>query len=103
MENFTRENFPESHDLIQALIEFDKKSRFNKMAAVADLARYEILYRHGGFYLDTNYMIFKNSTLDLFRTYAFVTAGEVSPQQRIFRDQAFFGCSERSPRLARIV
>jgi hypothetical protein len=32
-----------------------------------------------------------------------VTAGEVSPQHRVFRDQAFFGCSQHSPRFARIV
>ena len=66
--NITRENFPESYDLLQTLLEFDKKSPYSKMAMVADIARNEIVYRHGGFYFDTNYMLFKNNTLDLFLT-----------------------------------
>jgi hypothetical protein len=84
-------------------MEFDQRSRFNKMAMVADIARNEIAYRHGGFYLDTNYMLYGDRPLDQFLTFSLVTAGEVSPQQRIFRDQAFFGTSQKSSHFARIV
>ena len=62
--NITRENFPVSYDLMQTLLEFNKKSPYNKMAMVADIARNEIVYRHGGFYFDTNYLIYVNNTLD---------------------------------------
>jgi mannosyltransferase OCH1-like enzyme len=37
---------------------------------ISDFMRWEIIYRHGGFYYDTNYEAFK--TLDEFRGYPFV-------------------------------
>lgn len=61
------------------------------------------MHGHGGFYLDTNYMLFGEHTLDQFLTYSFVTAGELSPRQRMFRDTAIFGAEQHSPRLARLI
>ena len=61
------------------------------------------MYRHGGFYLDTNYMFFGERPLDQFLTYSLVTGAEVSPLNRIYRCQGFFGCSQKNPRLGRII
>lgn len=102
-QNMTRENFPESYDLIQTLLEFDKKSPWSKMAMVADITRYEIVYRHGGFYLDTNYMLFKDNTLDLFLTYALVDVQGMALRQRAFRDNGVFGAMKGHPNLLRVV
>jgi hypothetical protein len=84
-------------------MEFDKKSPYSKMAMVADLARNEMLYYHGGFYLDTNYMLYGDRPLDQFLSFSLVSAGEVSPKQRVFKNQAFFSSPQHSTRLARII
>lgn len=88
---------------MQALLEWDKKSPYNKMSMVSDIIRSEAVYAYGGFYLDTNYMLFGNRPLDQFLSYSFVTAGELSPRQRMFRDTAIFGAAKNSPRLARLI
>jgi mannosyltransferase OCH1-like enzyme len=73
------------------------------MAMIADIARYEIVYRHGGFYFDTNYLVFNNNTLDQFLTYTFMDAAQISPRQRILRDNGVFGAAKNHPHLARLV
>lgn len=88
---------------MQTLIEWDKSSPYNKMSVISDIIRSEAVHAHGGFYLDTNYMLFGDRPLDQFLTYAFVTAGELSPRQRMFRDTAIFGAVRESPRLARLI
>jgi mannosyltransferase OCH1-like enzyme len=40
-------------------MKFDKKSPYSKMAMIADIIRHEVIYRYGGFYFDTNYMLMK--------------------------------------------
>jgi len=45
------------------------------MAMIADLMRIEIVYNHGGFYFDTNFYMFRNHTLDNWRTYKFIMGG----------------------------
>lgn len=88
---------------MQTLIEWDKRSPYNKMSVVSDIMRSEIVYNHGGFYLDTNYMLFREHALDQFLTYNFVTAGELSQRQRFFRDTAIFGAIQHSPRVGRLI
>jgi hypothetical protein len=61
------------------------------------------VYNHGGFYLDTNYMLFQDHSLDQFLSYSFVTAGELSQRQRFFRDTAIFGAIQHSPRVGRLI
>lgn len=102
-ENITRENFPEGYDLMQTIMDWDTRSPYNKMSVISDIIRSEAVHAHGGFYLDTNYMLFGEHALDQFLTYSFVTGGELSPRQRMFRDTAIFGAEQHSPRLARLI
>ena len=59
------------------LIEMDQKAEFSRLAMIADLMRYEILYNHGGFYYDTN--IEPLESLDFLRKYPFIIASESEP------------------------
>jgi len=43
-ENITREKFPLTYDILQTLLEFNKRSPYNKFATVTDIVRHEILY-----------------------------------------------------------
>jgi mannosyltransferase OCH1-like enzyme len=74
------------------LLKFNKVSRKSKMAMVADLMRMEIVYRHGGFYMDTNYHIFKNHTFDNWLTFKAVMPAQMIPNYKFSRDNGFFGC-----------
>lgn len=47
------ENLPITWKAIQKSLEAGKKNNQSRWAQVADLARYEIVYRHGGIYLDS--------------------------------------------------
>ncbi len=53
--DITRRNFPKTYDYIKEVIEIGKAMRSinKKYAQIADLMRLEILYSHGGLYLDT--------------------------------------------------
>ena len=53
--DITQENFPKTYKYIQEVIAIGKemKSLNKKYAQIADLMRLEILYNHGGMYLDT--------------------------------------------------
>ena len=43
-ENITKESFPLTHDVLQTLLKFNKKSPYNKLASVTDILRHEVLY-----------------------------------------------------------
>ena len=58
---------------MQSLMKFDLRSPYNKMSMLSDLIRHEAIYRHGGFYLDLNYLPFGDHALDKFLTYSFFT------------------------------
>jgi len=62
---------PHTYDLIQTLLKFNRKSPYNKMSMIANFIRLEVIYKYGGFYLDTNYMFLKKHGLDDFLTYKF--------------------------------
>jgi len=50
---------------------------------VGDLMKHEIIYRHGGFYMDTNYLIFGENQLDKWRIFKAVIPSHFEPRQRI--------------------
>lgn len=102
-ENITEENFPQTYEIIQMLLRFSKVSPKNKMAMVADLMRLEIVYRHGGFYLDTNYHIFKHHTFDDWLTFKAVMPGQMVPHYKFARDNGFFGCMRGFPNIQRLL
>ena len=88
---------------MQKLLKFDKKSPYSKLSMVADLMRYELVYRHGGFYLDTNYMLIGTERpLENLLTYSLVVGGEHTPYQRFYKQSGFFGCPQFSPYMKRI-
>ena len=59
--DLTKIKFPNTFDTIQKIIKYAEIKGINRFAQVADLARYEILYRYGGVYIDTNIEFFKNA------------------------------------------
>ena len=85
------------------LLRFSKVSSKNKMAMVADLMRLEIVYRNGGFYVDTNYHIFKNLTFDDWLTFKAVMPGQIVPIYKFARDNGFFGCIQGLPNIQRLL
>ena len=73
------------------------------MSVISDIVRHESSYIHGGFYLDTNYMLFGERPLDKYLTYSLLVAGELAPRQRVFRDTAFFGATQHNPHIGRLM
>jgi len=61
-EDLTEKNYPLTFDLIQDIVQVGKldKKLNKKLAQIADLMRLEILYRHGGVYIDTTVECLKN-------------------------------------------
>lgn len=45
--------------------------------------KHEIIYHHGGFYMDTNYLIFGKEGLDNWRTFKAVIPSLIDPRQRV--------------------
>jgi len=64
-EDRTKANFPITYAYQQTSIELGKKRGQNSMAQVADLARLEILFNHGGIYLDSNFIIKDDFLIEL--------------------------------------
>lgn len=62
------------------------------MAMVADLIRLEIMYRHGGIYLDTNYYVFHNNTFDDWLSFRAVVPSQLVMQYKYLRENGFFAC-----------
>lgn len=87
--NITRTNFPLTYDMIQSLFEADKYVRYSRLATIADLMRHELMYREGGFYLDTNAYLFNNVFYDWLSYKAVVS--NMSPfRNRWFLSMCFF-------------
>lgn len=68
---------------------------------IADLLRFEALYRHGGFYYDINIELFVR--LDSFRAFSFVTSTEIAPTHRISLSLGLFGLTPHHPSLLRLL
>ena len=79
---------------MQSLMKFDLKSPYNKMSMLSDLIRHEAVYRHGGFYLDLNYMTFGEHVLDKFLSYSIFTGSDKAPLSRADKNSGFFGASK---------
>jgi hypothetical protein len=101
--DITRDNFPLTYDLIQTLFEFDRRSPSDKMAMISDIMRLEVLYRHGGFYFDTNYYIFKGEALEDWRTFEEVFVGQLVPFYKFQRENSLMACVQGSARFLRLL
>lgn len=102
-DNITRENFPVSYDIITTLLEFNKISRYNKLSMVSDLMRAEIIYNHGGIYLDTNYLVFKKNGLDDWLTFKGMFITQLYPYHRFQREGTVFAAMKGFDRVKRLV
>lgn len=69
----------------------------NSGAQLADLIRLEVVYQHGGFYVDSDFDIHRN--LDPLRVYPFLIASE----DGLALTQAFFAAAPNSPPLAHLI
>jgi len=56
----TPENFPRTYAAIQRGLEHHARTGDNVFSMLGDLMKFEILYRHGGLYLDTNVELFRD-------------------------------------------
>lgn len=70
---------------------------------LADIMRYEIIYQHGGFYVDTNIQFLKNNSLENWITYKLVVASEMMTFDRIFRPCGFFGATPKYGPLLKLI
>ena len=89
-ENITRELFPLTYNVIQNLIQFNKKSPFNKLATVTDIVRHELLYHQGGFWKDAG-MNMLRPVFDKFLKYKIVIAADKMFRYRWLQGMCFFG------------
>lgn len=65
--NLTKQNFPLTDNLIKRTLQYQQSSKRNYNAMIADLLRYEVLYSHGGIYIDFKMEVLK--PLDAFLKY----------------------------------
>lgn len=89
--------------MISTLLEFNKKSKYNKLSMVSDLMRAEIVLNHGGIYLDTNYLVFRKNGFDDWLSYRGVFATQLYPYHRFHREGSIFAAPKGSPALKRLV
>jgi mannosyltransferase OCH1-like enzyme len=59
-EDLNEVNFPITYKYIQKSIKIGKKKKISKWAQIADLARYEIIFKYGGLYFDSLFELSNN-------------------------------------------
>lgn len=79
-----------TYDVIMTIINFNKKSPYNKLASVTDIMRHEILYREGGFWRDAGMNLLR-PIFDKFLTYKLVLPVDVIFKYRYLQGMCFFG------------
>lgn len=65
--------------------------------------RSEIIYNHGGIYIDTNYIIFHSHALDDWITYKAMFVSQIYPLHRSQREGGIFAAMKGYPTLKRLV
>ena len=99
-EDITRENFPFTHDILQNLYRIENVSRFSKRASMADTMRQEIIYHHGGFYMDSSMFLFSN-IFNRWLSYKLVMPTERTFRHRWSQSMCVFGMVPQFPNLLR--
>lgn len=89
-ENITRQNFPNTYDLIQTFLKFNKHSPYGKLASVTDFMRHQILYYEGGIWKDAA-MNFLRPIFDKFLKYKLVLPVDRVGRYRYLQGMCFFG------------
>jgi hypothetical protein len=88
--DITPENFPLSYELLRTVGELNKRSKFSKGATMADMMRHEILYREGGFYMDTSMYLF-DDVLEKWLSYKAVLPSDVTFRHRWSQGMCLYG------------
>lgn len=60
-QNISKQNFPRSFDLLLNILGSDTNSSFSKVSTAVYVMRNELLYNEGGFYLETDLLLFNNA------------------------------------------
>ena len=100
-ENITREAFPNTYEVIQTLLDFNKRSPYNKAAAITDIIRHEILYQEGGFWKDSGVNLLR-PIFDKFLTYRAVVGNDMTFRHRWLQGMCFFANVPKAVNIARI-
>ena len=82
-EDFTRQNFPYLYDIINYVLKRSRLLRYNYISLAVGMMRIEILYHHGGIYMDYKVEMFKSMIPFLKYKQFFL---EVCSNQRITSD-----------------
>jgi glycosyl transferase family 25 len=99
-EDITNENFPITIKYLEKISQLNSQSKY---ACMCDLMRLEIIYKHGGFYFDTNIELLK--PIDNLLNYKFVVCNEseLNPKEYTFMSNGFFGAIPKSKYISRIL
>ena len=96
-QNVTRNNFDLTWDFLQKTKRIANETGENKFAQLADLMRYEIVYKFGGFYVDTNMECFRS--LESYTNHTLVVSHENGLPSPNSCSNGFFGAIKGHPML----
>jgi hypothetical protein len=91
-----------SYDLLQNVYNMENISRYSKRATMADIMRHEIMYNHGGFYMDTSMYLFDN-VFYKWLSYKLALATERPYRHRWAQSMCIFGVMPKFHGLLRII
>lgn len=109
---FNFENLPLTWKRINKAISMGKKQKISRWAQVADLARYELLHRHGGVYMDSLFETsdeFFTAVKSKSQRHKFITANEdpcglkCNVDGMLYMSNSFFGNTIRHPILKNLL
>ena len=92
-----------SYDIIKHLLKYSEHSRYKKFSPISDFMRAEIIYNHGGIYIDTNYFVFRKNALDDWLTFKGMFSTQIFPYHRFQREGGVFAAAKGFDRLKRLV
>lgn len=107
MDDFKKENLSITWDHINEVLEIGVDQDHNRWAQVADLARYDILFKYGGIYLDSLFQVknkFFNEMNKLIDKYEFIVCNEepVGLKEK-WISNGFFACAQKNDALYSIL
>lgn len=102
IKDVTPENFPYTHDLLLNIYKMENISKFSKRATMADAMRQELIYHHGGFYMDSSMFLFSN-VFNQWLSYKIALSTERTFRHRWSQSFCMFGIMPKFPPLLRII
>jgi mannosyltransferase OCH1-like enzyme len=111
-DDITKDNFPITFEYIQKVYQIGKEENCmnKKFAQITDLMRLELLYHHGGIYLDSNIECFKSFDKIFNKKYEFVVSNEdpcgfdcISGNGDYYISNSFIGSTKKNPIIKKIL